>query len=356
MTSMTKKGRILTGDRPTGKLHLGHYVGTLQNRVRLQEEYDMFLLVADYHSLTTHSDKADVGRTRQNALDVVLDNYAAGVDPDKVTHYVQSDIPETAELTLLFSMLVTVPRLQRVPTLKDVMSDLHIEQPSAGLLNYPVLQAADILIVKGELVPVGRDQESHVELTREIARRFNSNFGEVFPEAQALIPPDQPVLVGTDNQGKMSKSKGNAILLSDPPEVVTEKVMGMYTDPTRIHATDPGHVEDNPVFIYHDLFNPDVDQVSDFKERYRVGKVGDVEVKRALAKALNEFLDPIRQRRKYLEERPDDLIDIIRAGAARARPIAQETVAQAREAMGLTSHLHRHVLDLYTPTVRDGAS
>lgn len=341
------KGRILTGDRPTGKLHLGHYVGTLVNRVKFQQEYDLFLLVADYHTLTTHPEKEDVVVTRQNALDVVIDNYAAGVDPDKVTHYMQSDVPETAELTLLFSMLTTVPRLQRVPTLKDVMQNLHIEEPSAGLLNYPVLQAADILIVKGNLVPVGRDQASHVEVTREIARRFNGRFGEVFPEPKAFIPEDAPLLVGTDGQSKMSKSLGNAIMLSDDAEAVRKKVMSMYTDPKRIHPTDPGTVEGNPVFMYHDIFNPDKAQIDDFKERYRVGKVGDVEVKKALVVALNNFLDPIRERRRSLEQRPDDVIDILRAGAARARPIAQETVAQAREAMGLTSLLTEKVIDLY---------
>ena len=207
-----QKGRILTGDRPTGKLHLGHYVGTLVNRVKFQHEYDLFLLVADYHTLTTHPEKEDVVATRQNALNVVIDNYAAGVEPDKVTYYLQSDVPETAELTLLFSMLTTVPRLQRVPTLKDVMQNLHIEEPSMGLLNYPVLQAADILIVKGNLVPVGRDQASHVEVTREISRRFNKRFGEVFPVPKAFIPEDAPLLVGTDGQSKMSKSLDNAIM------------------------------------------------------------------------------------------------------------------------------------------------
>ncbi|MBN1428682.1 MAG: tryptophan--tRNA ligase [Anaerolineae bacterium] len=342
-----QKGRILTGDRPTGKLHLGHYVGTLVNRARFQHEYDLFLLVADYHTLTTHPEKEDVEVTRQNAIDVVIDNYAAGVEPDKVTHYMQSDVPETAELTLLFSMLTTVPRLQRVPTLKEIMQNLHIEEPSAGLLNYPVLQAADILIVKGNLVPVGRDQASHVEVTREIARRFNGRFAEVFPEPKAFIPEDAPLLVGTDGQAKMSKSLGNAIMLSDDEETVRKKVMSMYTDPKRIHPTDPGTVEGNPVFIYHDIFNPDKAQIDDFKERYRVGKVGDVEVKKALVKALNDFLDPIRERRRFLEQRPDDVIDILRSGAARARPIAQETVAQAREAMGLTSLLTDKVIELY---------
>lgn len=345
-----KRGRILTGDRPTGKLHLGHYVGTLKNRAALQDEYDLFVLVADYHSLTTHPEHEDVQRTRQSAIEVVIDNYAAGIDPEKVTQYMQSDVPETAELTLLFTMLTTVPRLQRVPTLKEVMGNLHITEPSAGLLNYPVLQAADILIVKGNLVPVGKDQASHIEVTREIARRFNGRFAEVFPEPDAMIPEDSPTLVGIDGQAKMSKSLGNAIMLSDDAQTVTQKVMQMYTDPNRIHKTDPGTVEGNPLFIYHDLFNPDVAQVSEFKERYRAGKIGDVECKRVLAEKLNAFLDPIRERRRFLEERPDDVIDILRAGAARARPIAQETMAQVREAMGLTSLLTQDTLSLYRGT------
>lgn len=343
---MAKK-RILTGDRPTGKLHLGHYVGTLANRAKLQESHDLFLLVADYHSLTTHPAKENVIATRQSAMEVVMDNYAAGIEPDKVTHYLQSDVPETAELTLLFTMLTTVPRLMRMPTLKEVMDNLEIEEPSAGLLNYPTLQAADILIVKGNLVPVGKDQASHIEVTREIARRFNHNFGEVFPEPDALIPEDTPTLVGTNGQAKMSKSLGNAIMLSDDSATVTEKVRGMFTDPNRLRATDPGTVEGNPVFIYHDLFNPDTAQIEEFKERYRTGKIGDVEVKRVLAEKLNAFLDPIRERRRFLEERPDDVIDILRNGAERARPIAQETVAQAREAMGLISPLHKNMIDLY---------
>jgi tryptophanyl-tRNA synthetase len=264
-----------------------------------------------------------------------------------VTHYLQSDVPETAELTLLFSMLATVPRLQRVPTLKEVMDNLHITEPSAGLLNYPVLQAADILIVQGDLVPVGKDQVSHIEVTREIARRFNQRFGEVFPEPDALIPEDTPTLVGTDGQAKMSKSLGNAIMLSDDAKTVTQKVMSMYTDPNRIHATDPGTVEGNPLFVYHDLFNPDRDQVEDFKARYRLGQIGDVECKKVLAQKLNAFLDPIRERRRQLEQHPDDALDILRIGAQRARPIAQETVAQAREAMGLSSLTVGRVLDLY---------
>ncbi len=341
-----KKGRILTGDRPTGKLHLGHYVGTLANRVRLQDEYDTFLVIADYHMLTTKPTKEKVLESRESIKEVVLGNYAAGIDPDKVTIYVQSDIPETAELTLLFSMLVTVPRLQRIPTLKEVMRTQQIEQASSGLLNYPVLQAADILIVRGELVPVGKDQESHVELTREIARRFNDTFGEVFTLPQAMIG-DVPTLVGIDGRAKMSKSLGNAIYLDDDPETVRQKVWRMYTDPKRIRATDPGTVEGNPVFIYHDVFNPNKEEVEDLKERYRKGRVGDVEVKQKLAAAINEFLEPMRKRRKFLEDRPDDIIDILRAGAARARPIAQEVVAAAREAMGLTTLTRESVMKLY---------
>ena len=352
MTSSKKKGRILTGDRPTGKFHLGHYVGTLKNRVRLQDKYDTFLLIADYHALTTHPDKDDVVRTRENIREAVLGNYAAGIDPDKVTYYVQSDVPETAELTLLLSMLVTVPRLQRVPTLKDVMHDQHIEQPSSGLLNYPVLQAADILIPRANLVPVGKDQESHIEVTREIARRFNNTFGLVFPEPKALIG-DVATLVGTGGKAKMSKSLGNAIYLDDDAETVKTKVFSMYTDPKRIRATVPGTVEGNPVFIYHDAFNPNKEEVEELKERYQKGRVGDVEVKQKLSNALNEFLEPFRKRRAYLEARPDDLIDILRSGLTRVRPIAQETLTLAREAMGLSSVVYPSLAELYTGKASD---
>lgn len=350
MSKLESKGkkRILTGDRPTGKFHLGHYVGTLKNRVKLQDEYDTFLLVADYHALTTHPEKTDVVATRENVREAVLANYAAGIDPNKVTYYVQSDVPETAELTLLFMMLTTVPRLERVPTLKDVMRDQHIEQPSSGLLNYPVLQAADILIPRAHLVPVGKDQESHIEVTREVARRFNRVFEEdVFPEPEALIG-DVATLVGTDGKAKMSKSLGNCIFLDDDAETVKKKVFSMYTDPKRLRATDPGTVEGNPVFIYHDAFNPDVDEVNDLKDRYRKGKVGDVEVKQKLTAAINNFLEPFRQRRAELEARPDDLIDILRMGLQRVRPVAQETLELAREAMGLTSVGYASFEELYT--------
>ena len=330
---MTNRKRILTGDRPTGKLHLGHWLGTLQNRVRLQDEFECFFIIADYHMLTTRLDHLD--EVKGNIREMVLDYLSVGIDPQKSTIYLQSLALEVAELHLIFSMLVSVPRLQRVPTLKEVMRDLKLETASYGLLGYPVLQAADILMVRANLVPVGKDQEFHVELTREISRRFNELFKPVFPEPDSLIGIER-VLVGTDGKAKMSKSLDNAIFLSDDEETVRRKVMSMYTDPTRIHATDPGHVEGNPVFIYHDYFNVNREEVEDLKERYRAGQVGDVEVKKRLIRALNEFLDPIRERRAHFEKVPGLVDDIIREGSHKARAEAQETVTQAKDAMGLT--------------------
>jgi tryptophanyl-tRNA synthetase len=324
--------RILTGDRPTGKLHLGHWVGSLKNRVQLQYEYECFFIIADYHILTTRLD--NLQEIEQNIRDLVLDYLAVGIDPERSTIYLQSLVPEVTELHLLFSMLTTVPRLQRVPTLKEVMRSLKIETASYGLLGYPVLQAADILMVRADLVPVGKDQASHLELTREIAARFNHLYGPVFPLPETLIG-EVPTLVGTDGKHKMSKSLNNAIFLSDDPATVEKRVMSMYTDPTRIRATDPGHVKGNPVFIYHDIFNPNVEEVNDLKKRYRAGRVGDVEVKKKLAAALNAFLDPIRQRRAEFAARPRLVEEIIHAGSARARREAAETLRLAREAMGL---------------------
>jgi tryptophanyl-tRNA synthetase len=334
MATHNKKGRILTGDRPTGPLHLGHYVGTLANRVKLQDEYEVFLLVADYHALTRAVDKEHVSATVGNTRELVLDYLSVGIDPDKTTIYVQSDVPSVSELHLIFSMLTTVPRLERVPTLKEVMDAEHIEQPSYGLLGYPVLQAADILHVRANLVPVGKDQASHIEVTRELARRFNFLYGEIFPEPDALIG-DVPTLVGTDNKAKMSKSLGNAIMLSDDAETVRQKVMNMYTDPTRIRADIPGNPDGNPVFQYHDAFNPNAAEVEDLKDRYRKGKVGDVEVKKKLNVALQNFLAPIRERRAFYEAKPNVVDDILATGAAKVRPISLETVRLAREAMGL---------------------
>ncbi len=325
-----KKGRLLTGDRPTGKLHLGHYVGTLANRVRLQDEYDCFFLLADYHILTTRLDHLE--EIEENIREIVLDYLSVGIDPARSTVVLQSAVPQIPELQLLFSMLVTVPRLRRVPTLKEQMHDLHIAQPSAGLLGYPVLQAADILCVRGEIVPVGKDQSSHLELTREIARRFNEQFGPVFPEPETLIG-EVGTLPGTDGKAKMSKSLGNVIYLSDAPDSVSQKVMSMYTDPKRIHPTDPGTVEGNPVFVYHDAFNADRAEVEELKERYRAGRVGDVEVKKRLVRALGAFLEPIRERRAGFAARPGMVTEVIMEGSRRARAEAQETLDRARTAM-----------------------
>jgi tryptophanyl-tRNA synthetase len=244
-------------------------------------------------------------------------------------------VPEVLELTWIFLSLVSVPRAQRIPTLKEQVRDLKLESASMALLSYPVLQAADILMVKGDLVPVGKDQLSHIELTREIARRFNDSFRPVFPVPDGLVG-DVPTLPGLDGKAKMGKSLGNAIFLTDDRETVERKVMTMYTDPTRIHATDPGHVKGNPVFVYHDAFNDDKEEVEDLKRRYRRGKVGDVEVKRRLAAALNRFLDPIRERRTAFAARHGLVDEIIREGSARAREECQRTLAEAREAMGLT--------------------
>lgn len=333
--NQSAKPRILTGDRPTGKMHLGHYVGTLKNRVRLQDSYDCFFLVADLHMLTTRIEREILAETQQNIREVVLDNLSVGIDPERSSYVLQSLVPQIAEITLLFSNMVTVPRLQRVPTLKDVMRDLEIEQPSMGLLNYPVLQAADILCVRADLVPVGKDQASHLEVTRELARRFNTLYGaEVLPEPETLIG-DVPTLVGLDGQAKASKSLGNAIFLSDDAKTVEQKVRSMYTDPNRIRADIPGKVEGNPVFIYHDAFNDNHDEIADLKERYQQGKVGDVEVKRKLAAAINRFLDPIRERRAELEAQPNIVEDILEAGSERARSESDETLRRMKEAMGL---------------------
>ena len=327
------KKRVLTGDRPTGRLHLGHYVGSLENRVRLQDKYDCFFLVADLHMLTTQYEPQDLKETAENVRGLVLDYLAVGIDPEKSVIYLQSLVPEVTELFTLFSMLITVPRLQRVPTLKDVMRDLEIETASLGLLSYPVLQAADILMVRANVVPVGKDQASHLEVTREIARRFNGLYKPVFPIPQTLVG-DVPLLPGTDGKTKMSKSLGNAIYLSDDPQTVEARVMSMFTDPTRIHATDPGHVEGNPVFAYHDAFNPSKGEVEELKTLYRQGRVGDVEVKRRLSRALNQFLEPIRQRRGEYAKRKGLVEGVLEGGSRKAREEAQKTLDLVKDAMG----------------------
>lgn len=336
---MNKK-RILTGDRPTGKLHLGHYVGSIKNRVALQDEYECFFIIADLHTLTTKPEKEHIEELADNVRSAVLDYLACGIDPQKSVIYLQSAVPEVIELSLFFQNLVTVPRLSRLPSLKDMAKGAGFEEMPFGLLGYPVLQAADILLPRAHLVPVGKDNVAHVEITREIARRFNNLYGEVFPIPDALVS-DQGSLVGTDGDAKMSKSLNNAIYLSDDPKTVEKRVMSMYTDPNRTRADIPGTVEGNPVFIYHDVFNPNKEEVEDLKTRYRAGKVGDVEVKQKLARALNAFLDPIRERRAYYEAQKGLVDEIVYEGTQRMRQEARETLTIVKKAMGLASVWNR---------------
>jgi tryptophanyl-tRNA synthetase len=326
--------RILTGDRPTGPLHLGHYVGTLANRLRLQEAYECFFIVADLHTLTTRPARQDVARLGENVRQMVLDYLAVGIDPQRSAIFLQSAVPETYELNLIFEMLVSVPRLERVPSLKEMAQAADLEAMPFGLLGYPVLQAADILLPRSTLVPVGKDNEAHVEVAREIARRFNGLYGEVFPVPEVLLG-EVPSLVGIDGQAKMSKSLDNAIFLADDAGTVEAKVRRMYTDPRRVRADIPGTVEGNPVFIYHEAFNPDRAEVDDLKRRYREGRVGDVEVKTRLTRVLNAFLDPIRVRRAEYAGQPGRLDAILRAGTERARHEASVTMSAVRQAMGL---------------------
>jgi len=333
---MAERKRLLTGDRPTGRMHLGHYVGTLQNRVKLQEDYDCYLLIADLHMLTTKPQKEHIQALRKNIREMVLDYLAVGIDPEKSTIYLQSAVPAVYEMNLIFEMLVTLPRLSRLPSIKEMAKAASLDEEAIpfGLIGYPVLQAADILMPRAHLVPVGKDNESHVEISREIARRFNSYYGEVLPVPETMIG-DVPTLVGTDGSAKMSKSLNNAIFLSDDEETVQEKVFKMYTDPNRVRADIPGRVEGNPVFIYHDAFNPDTEEVEDLKARYRQGKVGDVEVKKKLARAVNGFLEPMRERRREYAAREGYIEEILHEGTLEAREIANETLRMMKEAMGL---------------------
>jgi tryptophanyl-tRNA synthetase len=324
-----KKQRILTGHRPTGPRHIGHLVGTLETWAQLQDSYECFFLVADLHVLTTNYHPSQL---QDNILNMLADWLAAGIDPKRATIVLQSIIPEHAQLSLLLGMLTTVSRLERVPTYKDQVRELHL-QPSAGLLTYPVLQAADILLYKAKVVPVGEDQLPHIELARELARRFNQTFERTFPEPRALLS-NAPRLPGTDNR-TMHTSYGNAIFLKDSPEETTRKVMGMYTDPTRLRATDPGHVEGNPVFSLLEAFHPDRVEVTSLKSRYEAGGVGDVEVKRLLAESLNTHLAPMRARRAELIAQPRMLMEILYSGTVKAKFEAQQTLEEVYEKMGL---------------------
>jgi len=328
---MKDKKRILTGDRPTGKMHLGHYVGSLKNRIKLQDSYDQFVMLADVQALTDNFENPE--RVRNNIKEVLLDYLAVGIDPKKTTILIQSMIPEIAELTVFYLNLVTLERVLRNPTVKDEIKQKGFEKNiPAGFAMYPVSQAADITIFNASLVPVGEDQLPMIEQTREIVRKFNSLYGEVFTEPEALVG-EVKRLPGIDGNSKMGKSLGNAIYLSDTEEELKKKVMSMYTDPNRIHPTDPGKVEANPVFIYHDVFNPGKAEVEDLKTRYKEGKVGDIEVKEKLFVALNKFLTPIREKRKEFEGKDELLDQILVEGTAKAREVAKETMKKVRKAM-----------------------
>jgi tryptophanyl-tRNA synthetase len=294
--------------RPTGKLHLGHYVGALENWVKLQNEYDSFHLIADYHALTTDLETKDI---YQNSIDMLIDWLAAGLDPQKSPMFRQSQIKEHTELNLIFAMLITVNRLERNPTLKDQVRDLNIDNIIFGYLGYPVLQAADILLYKGNAVPVGEDQVPHVEITREIARRFNSVYGQVFPEPEPLLTQFSR-LPGLDGNAKMSKSLGNAVLLSDDPEIVKAKIKKAVTDPQKIRKGDPGNPDICLIFAYHKKFNPG--EVPEIEAGCRSGALGCVDCKMNCASKISMFLEPIREKRKYYEERIDEVKSILNTG------------------------------------------
>jgi tryptophanyl-tRNA synthetase len=324
---------VLTGVRPTGPLHLGHYAGALENWLRLQSEYECFFLIADYQ-VADYAD--DVEHVRQSVWDVALDWLAVGLDPEKSHFVIESLVPQHAELTVLLSWFVPLGRLQRNPTLRAELEDLDRggKGVPVGFFVYPVMQVANILLPRAHLVPVGADQLPHIEMTREVARRFNRDFGEVFVEPEALVGRVRR-LVGVDGQAKMSKSLGNAIYLKDDATTVQRKVMSMYTDPTRLRRTDPGHVEGNPVFMYHDAFNPRVDEIDELKARYVRGTVGDVEVKTRLVAAINHLLEPIRERRAYFEAHPHIVRDALDKGSEAERKVAESTMAAVRSALGL---------------------
>jgi tryptophanyl-tRNA synthetase len=352
MSHAASKPRILTGDTPTGRLHLGHYVGSIENRLALQDQYDCFFLIANKHAFTTRADKpADI---RQSVIDIATDWLAVGIDPDKSTMLVQSEVPAIDELTFFFAMLIPFNRVMRNPTLAQEIKDKELgDKYPFGFPMYAVGQCADILAFRPQVVPVGEDQIPHLELTREVARKFDQLYCGVNPhtedkdylKAGGLFPIIEPKLgrvkrlVGIGAPGpdgnllKMSKSLNNAIFLSDDADTVQKKVMGMYTDPKRLRATDPGTVENNPLWIFHETFNPDQAWVKEQEESYRNGGVGDVLIKRRLVDVLNTLIDPIRKRRREFEQRPDDVLDVLRQGTKRANQVAEETLALAKQAM-----------------------
>lgn len=346
------KPRLLTGDTPTGQLHLGHWVGSLENRVAMQADYDCFFVLANTHAFTTKVGEPNSIRT--STLEITMDYLAAGIDPKQSVIFVESDVPAIFELTALFSMLIPYPRLMRNPTIKDEIRDKQLgDNYSMGFLLYPIMQVADILAFRPDVVPVGEDQVPHLELTREVARRFNQVYCGVdshtedadYLKAGGVLPLFETKLgrvkrlIGTGaptDDGrllKMSKSLGNAILLSDSPDTIKKKVMGMYTDPKRLKATDPGTVENNPLWVFHDTFNPDQAWVDETKDRYRAGTVGDVECKKRLIDVLVDLLAPMQARRKVYEADPAQVLAVLQAGAVRANAIAEETLHLVKEVM-----------------------
>jgi len=329
---------MLTGDRPTGPLHLGHLVGSLRNRVRLQATFDAYFIIADLHMLTTRNSPEDIAQVDVRARGLSLDALSAGIEPEQAVFYLQSAIPEVHELAGLLQSLVTVSRLERLPALKDMARDAGVDM-SFALLGYPILQSADILSVRANAVPVGKDNYAFVEATRELARRFNGKYGEVFPVPE-IIAGEAPTLIGTDGKRKMSKSLDNAIALADDAATVRRKVMRMYTDPNRIRADVPGTVEENPVFAWLDVFAPDTIHVEGLKQRYRSGTVGDVEVKEYLAGVVNDVLEPMRERRERFSQ-PGLVDQLIENGTRRVRTETQETVFAMKRAMGLTGAWNR---------------
>jgi tryptophanyl-tRNA synthetase len=335
MPSSNSRKRVLSGMRSTGKLHLGNYVGALQNWVRMQDQYECFFFIADWHALTT--DYADTSRVKQNSMDVMIDWLAAGLDPERCTMFIQSHVPQHAELHLLFSMITPLGWLERVPTYKEQRENItEKDLTTYGFLGYPVLQAADILMYKGDFVPVGEDQVPHVELTREIARRFNQFYGKVtpvFPEPQPLLTPT-PKLPGTDGR-KMSKSYGNTIMLTDPEPVVRQKLKTMVTDPARVRRTDPGDPDKCPVGDLHKIFSSP-ETVAKVNIGCRSAGIGCIECKGWAADALVQVLQPMQERRKKYEENPRLAWDILEAGSASASKVADATMADVRASMGMS--------------------
>jgi len=325
---MSKK-RILSGMRPTGKLHIGHYVGALENWVKLQNEYESYHLIADYHVLTTSLDTDDIF---QNSIDMLIDWLACGLDPAKSPMFRQSQIKQHAELNLIFNMLITVNRLERNPTLKDQIRDLNIEHVIYGHLGYPVLQTADILLYKGNAVPVGDDQVPHIEISREIARRFNNQYGEVFPEPEALLTKFSR-LSGLDGNAKMSKSLNNTILLSDNVDIVKSKLKKAVTDPNKVRKGDPGNPDICLVFSYHKKFNPE--EINEIDAGCRSGALGCFDCKMNCASKISKFLEPIIEKRNYYENRIDEVKDVLHNGETQGRKVAEQTMNEVHDKMKL---------------------